>query len=94
MVPVAALPPTTPFTFHVTRWSEEFFTVALNWTRLFSRTLADVGEMLTLTAAGAVIVTDAVPLAVGVATLVALTDTLPEGTAPGAVYIPEGEIRP
>ena len=71
MVPVAAVPPVTPFTFQATDWFAEFFTVAVNCSVLPIRTEAEVGEMVTLTGGGDVTITDAVPTADGIAWLVA-----------------------
>jgi hypothetical protein len=53
------------------------------------RTEADVGDTLTVTATGAVMVTLADPETVGVAAVVAVTETVAgEGTVDGAVYKP------
>jgi len=47
IVPVAADPPATPLTSHVTDVSAMFVTVALNCCVSFTTTVDDVGEMLT-----------------------------------------------
>jgi len=84
--PTVELPPAIPFTFQVTRPSLVPVTVAVNWADCRTFTVADVGETWTATVLGAVIVTAAEPLAVGVATEVACTATVAgEGTIDGAV---------
>lgn len=89
MVPTVELPPAIPFTFHVTRWSLLFCTVARNWAVRRIRTVAETGEIVTLTWAGAWMVTLADPVAVGVDTVVACTCTVAGlGTADGAEYRP------
>ena len=96
MVPVAALPPCTPFTCQVTEVLVVPLTAAANCCVPPPVTVADVGEIFTATeTTGAVIVTVACPLAVELATLVAATVTdPPDGTVAGAVYNPAELIVP
>jgi hypothetical protein len=88
-VPTVLLPPTTPFTFHVTDWLVEFLTEAVNCCARFVPTVTFVGETVTLMGwggAAAVTVTVEVPNADGVALLAACTVTVAgEGTVEGAV---------
>ena len=87
-VPVVALPPVTPLTFHVTAVFEVFVTVAVNCLVRPMRTLALVGEIVTVTGGGGgfTIMTDALPIADDTALLVACTVTMAgEGTPEGAV---------
>jgi len=94
MVPAVEFPPMTPFTFHVTDVFVVLVTVAVNCFVVFTRTLALVGEMLIATGGGGggefVTVTDALPTAAGVTTLLlACTVTVAgDGAAAGAVYNP------
>ena len=73
MVPNVAFPPMTPFTFHMTDVLVVLVTVAVNCFVVFTRTLALVGEMLMPTGGGGggafTTVTDALPTAAGVTTL-------------------------
>ncbi len=92
MVPIVEFPPVTPFTFQVTEVFVVLVTVAVNCFVVFTRTLALVGEMLMATGGGGgggcgfVMVTNALPTAVGMALLVACTVTVGgEGSAAGAV---------
>ena len=72
MVPTVELPPVMPFTFQVTAVLEVLVTVAVNWRVLPTRTLALVGEIVTLTGGGGLVtVTEALPTAEGTAVLVA-----------------------
>ena len=57
IVPTVALPPATPFTCQVTAVLLVFCTVALNCWVPPAATVADVGEIVTLTAAVGVMVT-------------------------------------
>jgi len=57
IVPTVALPPVTPFTCQVTAVLLVFCTVAVNCWVPPAATVADVGEIVTLTAVGGVIVT-------------------------------------
>ena len=57
IVPTVALPPVTPFTCQVTAVLLVFCTVALNCWVPPAATVADVGEIVTLTAAVGVMVT-------------------------------------
>jgi hypothetical protein len=59
IVPTVALPPTTPFTCQVTAVLLVFCTLAVNCCVAPAVTVAEVGEMVMLTAAGAVTVTGA-----------------------------------
>jgi len=89
MVPTVEFPPTMPFTFQMIPVSVVFCTVAVKARVLPTRTVALVGEMVTLTGGGGggglVTVTVAVPATGGVVLLVAVTVTGPEGTLDGAV---------
>jgi len=71
-VPTVELPLVTPFTFQTTVLFEVFETVAVNCFVLLMRTVALVGEMLTLTGGGGLTtVTAALPIADGTALLTA-----------------------
>jgi hypothetical protein len=90
-----ALPPITPFTCHVTAVLLVFCTVAENCCVPPAATVADVGEIVTLTALAAVIVTGAEADFVVSAWDTAVTVTVAGlGTAAGPVYKPEPEIVP
>jgi hypothetical protein len=95
MVPTVELPPVVPLTFHVNAVLDVPCTVAVKVRVLFMRTVALVGEMLTLTCCDTgVTVTLAVPEAVPSATLVARIVTEPGGTLEGAVYSPLASMLP
>ena len=95
-MPSVELPPVIPLTFHVTVLLDVFCTVAVKLWVLLIRTMALVGEMVTLTAAaGGVTVTRAVPITTGWVTVVACTVTVAgEGTLAGAVNKPVELIVP
>jgi hypothetical protein len=85
------LPPATPFTFQVT---EVFVTVAVNCFEVLTRTLALVGEtLIPIGGGGFTTVTNALPTAGGVTTLLlAWTVTVAgDGAFVGAVYSPLAE---
>ena len=86
MVPSAAFPPATPFTFQMTPVLLVFLTVAVNRRLLSTRTLTLIGEIVMVTGGGGlVMVTAALPIAKGTALLVACMVTVAgEGTATGA----------
>ena len=93
IVPAAVFPPVTPFTCQVTAVLLVFCTVAVNCRVSPVLTVAEVGEIVTLT--GPVIVTCAEPDLVVSACETAVTVTVAGfGTVPGAVYRPELEIVP
>jgi hypothetical protein len=86
IVPTVASPPAVPLTSHVTAVFAEFATVAVNCCVPFTATLGVFGETVTVTAGGAVTVTDAVPLLVLSACETAVTVTVAgAGTDAGAV---------
>ena len=87
MVPTSTLPPVIPFTFHVTAVFVALLTVAVNKSVVLMRTLAEVGEIFTLTGGGVdVIVAVAEPIFEVSAVLVACIVTDPgEGIDVGAV---------
>jgi hypothetical protein len=90
IVPNVEFPPVTPFTFHVTDAFEVLLTVAVNCLVVRTRTVALVGEIVTVIGNGFTTVTDALPTAGGVtALLLACTVTVAGvGTNAGAVYSP------
>ena len=95
IVPVAAFPPTTPFTAHATPIAglPDPVTVAVNVCAAPSRTVGEAGE--TVTAMSSCNVTVAVALALGSAALTAVIVTvLVDGRIVGAVYSPLAEIVP
>ncbi|HLK05298.1 MAG TPA: hypothetical protein VKT53_12730 [Candidatus Acidoferrum sp.] len=95
IVPVAAPPPVTPFTCHVTAVLVVFVTVAVNCSVLLTCTEGVFGLMATPTGGGAVTVTVAFPVLVVSACEVAVTVTVPPvGTFAGAVYRPVALIVP
>jgi hypothetical protein len=76
IVPTVEFPPVTPFTFHITAVFDVFDTVAVNCFVFEIRTVALLGEMLTLTGGGGfTTLTAALPNADGTATLAAWTVT-------------------
>jgi hypothetical protein len=95
IVPTVELPPTMPFTFQMTDVFAVFVTVAVNCLVRFTRTVALVGAIVMVTADSSRIVTDALPLDVGEAVLVARTVTVDgSGTVNGAMYSPLLSIMP
>jgi hypothetical protein len=95
IVPTVEFPPRTPFTRQVTAVCAVFWTSAVNCLVLLIRTVARVGEIVTLTGGDGVIVTAATPTAPGTAWLVACTATVAgDGTMAGAVYRPVASIHP
>jgi len=86
MVPRVEFPPVIPFTCQMMAVSLLFCTVAVKARVLPTRTVALVGEIVTLTAGGGLVtVTVAVPNTAGTVVLVAAIVTVPDGTLPGAV---------
>ena|SRR5689334_23150732 len=95
IVPTVAFPPMMPFTAHFTDVSAAFCTVAVNVRVRFTRTVALVGEIVTVTGGGGfTTVTLAVPVTGGTVVLVATIVTAPDGTLEGAVYRPVESIAP
>jgi hypothetical protein len=96
MVPVAELPPWTPFTCQVTLVFVVPLTVALNCFVLPPGKVTAAGEIVTdTTTTGALMLTVALAEYAELATLVAVIVTdPPDGTAAGAVYSPEEVIVP
>jgi len=85
MVPTVEFPPVTPFTFQLTDVFVAFCTVAVKARVRLTRTVALVGEIVTLTGTPGVTVTVAVPETVGRVVLVAVIVTALDGTFDGAV---------
>src|SRR6266853_794790 len=95
IVPTVALPPVTPLTCQVTTVLPVFCTVAVNCCVPPAPTVADTGEIVTLTTAGGVTVTWAEADFVASAWDTAVTVTVAGfGTTAGAVYRPALDIVP
>src|SRR5882757_4772451 len=95
IVPTVGLPPVTPLTCQVTAVLLVFCTVAANCCVPPAPTVADTGEIVTLTTAGGVTVTWAEADFVGSAWDTAATVTMAGfGTTAGAVYRPALDIVP
>src|SRR2546423_886466 len=95
IVPTVELPPVTPLTCQVTAVLLVFCTVAVNCCVPPAPTVADTGEIVTLTTAVGVMVTCAEADFVGSACDTAVTATVAGfGTTAGAVYRPELDIVP
>src|SRR6266513_2927619 len=95
IVPTVALPPVTPLTCQVTAVLLVFCTVAVKCRVPPAPTVADTGEIVTLTTAAGVMVTCAEADFVGSAWDTAATVTMAGfGTTAGAVYRPELDIVP
>jgi hypothetical protein len=95
IVPTVEFPPATPFTLQVTvvDGAPDPVTVAVKPCAAFVATLALVGEISTTTSSCRVTLAD--PLALGDATLTAVTVTLAgDASTFGAVYVPLAEIVP
>lgn len=95
IVPTIEFPPAPPFTLHVTAvdGAPGPVTVAVNPCAAFVATLALVGEIPTSMSSCNVTLAD--PLALGDATLTAVTVTVAgDGSTFGAVYVPLVEIVP
>src|SRR5438876_293208 len=95
IVPTVALPPVTPLTCQVTAVLLVFCTAAANCCVPPAPTVADTGEIVTLTTAVGVMVTCAEADFVGSAWDIAVALTMSGfGTTAGAVYRPELDIVP
>src|SRR2546430_1096367 len=95
IAPTVALPPLPPLTCQVTAVLLVFCTVAVNCCVPPAPTVADAGEIVTLTTAAGVMVTCAEADFVGSACDTAVTATVAGfGTTAGAVYRPELDIVP
>src|SRR5205814_9019470 len=94
-VPISSSPPVTPLTYHLSLHVALPISVAVNCCVPPAPTVADTGEIVTLTTAAGMMVTCAEADFVGSAWDTAATVTMAGfGTTAGAVYRPELDIVP